>query len=110
MTQKSRDNPFRPFSRGELFRPFSVLLSKVKTASPLQRGITCPWEPTAPLHVLQSVMTECQCMHVVVQDLSLVICASHECLGLFLRCNIESLVVDALEAAFDHCVFLLLCL
>ena len=49
-------------------------------------------------------------MHIVVQDPSLVICASHECLGLFLRTDIESLVVDALEAAFDHCIFLLLCL
>ena len=46
-------------------------------------------------------------MHFVVQDSSLVVCASHECLGLFLRGDIESLVVNALEAAFDHCVFLL---
>ena len=64
----------------------------------------------SPLHVLQSVMTECQCVHVVVQDPTLVVCASHECLGLFLRGDIEGLVVDALEAAFDHCIFLLLCL
>ena len=49
-------------------------------------------------------------MHVVVQDPSLVVRASHECLGLFLRADIEGLVVDALEAAFDHCIFLLLCL
>ena len=49
-------------------------------------------------------------MHVVVQDPSLVVCASHECLGLLLRGDIESLVVDALEDAFDHCIFLLLCL
>ena len=55
-------------------------------------------------------MTECQCMHVVVQDPSLVICASHECLGLLLRADVESLVVDALEGTFDHCIFLLLCL
>ena len=55
-------------------------------------------------------MTECQCIHFVVPDPSLVICASHECLGLFLRGDIEGLVVDALEAAFDHCIFLLLCL
>ena len=47
-------------------------------------------------------------MHVVVQDPSLVVCASHECLGLFLRADIESLVVDAFEAAFDHCISLLL--
>ena len=63
----------------------------------------------SPLHVQQSVMTECQCIHVVVQDPSLVVPTSHECLGLFLRADIESLVVDALEVAFDHCIFLLLC-
>ena len=55
-------------------------------------------------------MTECQCMYVVVQDPTLVVRASHECLGLLLRADIESLVVDALEAAFDHCISLLLCL
>ena len=55
-------------------------------------------------------MSEYQCMHVVVQDPSLVVRACHECLGLFLRCDIESLVVDALEAAIDDCIFLLLCL
>ena len=71
-------------------------LSKVKTTSPLQ--------------VLQSVMTERQCMHVVVQDPSLVVRASHECLGLFLCGDTESLVVDSFEAAFDHCLSLLLCL
>ena len=48
-------------------------------------------------------------MHVVVQDPSLVIRASHECLGLFLRTDVESLIVDTLETAFDHCIFLLLC-
>ena len=47
-------------------------------------------------------------MHVVVQDPSLVIRASHECLDLFLRTDIEGLVVDALEAAFNHCISLLL--
>ena len=55
-------------------------------------------------------MTECQCMHIVVQDPSLVVGASHEGLGLFLCGNVEGLVVDALEAAFDHCISLLLCL
>ena len=55
-------------------------------------------------------MTERKCMHVVVQDPSLVICASHKGLGLLLRADIEGLVVDAFEAAFDHCIFLLLCL
>ena len=49
-------------------------------------------------------------MYVVVQDPSLVICACHECLSLLLRADIESPGVDALEAAFDHCIFLLLCL
>ena len=49
-------------------------------------------------------------MHIVVQDPSLVVRASHECLGLLLRADIESLVVDALEAAFHHCISLLLCL
>ena len=53
-------------------------------------------------------MPECQCVHVVVQDPSLVVGARHECLGLFLRGNVESLVVDALEAAFDHCISLLI--
>ena len=55
-------------------------------------------------------MTECQCVYVVVQDPSLVIGARHECLGLFLRADVEDLVVDAFEGAFDHCIFLLLCL
>ena len=54
-------------------------------------------------------MTECQCVYVVVQDPSLVVCASHKGLELFLRTDIEGLVVDAFEAAFDHCIFLLLC-
>ena len=55
-------------------------------------------------------MSEYECIHVVVQDPSLVICASLECLGLFLHGDIESLVVNTLEAAFDHCISLLLCL
>ena len=49
-------------------------------------------------------------MHIVVQDPTFVVRASHKCLGLFLRADIEGLVVDALEAAIDHCIFLLLCL
>ena len=49
-------------------------------------------------------------MHVVVQDPLLVVCASHECLGLLLRADIESLVVDAFEAALNHCISFLLCL
>ena len=55
-------------------------------------------------------MTERKCVHVVVQDPTLVIRASHECFGLLLSGNIEGLVVDAREAAFDHCIFLLLSL
>ena len=55
-------------------------------------------------------MAECQCMYVVVQDPTLVVCACHEGLGLFLRTDIESLVVGAFEAALDHCISLLLCL
>ena len=67
---------------------------------------------TSPLQVLQSVMTECQCqcMHVVVQNPSLVIRASHGCLSLFLCGDIEGLVVNAFEATFDHCIFLRLSL
>ena len=55
-------------------------------------------------------MPERECMHVIVQAPSLVVCASHECLGLLLRCDIESLVVDAFEAAFNYYISLLLCL
>ena len=55
-------------------------------------------------------MPEGQCMHIVVQDPSLVVCASHEGLGLFLGGDIESLVVDAFEGAFDYCISLPLCL
>ena len=55
-------------------------------------------------------MPERQCMHAAFQDPSLVVCTSHKCLCLLLRADIESLVVDALEAAFHHCIFLLLCL
>ena len=47
-------------------------------------------------------------MHIVITNPSLVICANHEFLGLFLRCDIESLVVDTLESAIDHCISLLL--
>ena len=53
-------------------------------------------------------MTECQCMHVVVQDPSLVVRAWHNGLGLFLRCDIESLVVDSPEVAFNYYIFLLI--
>ena len=49
-------------------------------------------------------------MHIVVQDPSLVVRASHECLGLFLRADVEGLVVDSLEAVLDHCIYLLFCL
>ena len=54
--------------------------------------------------------TQRKCLHIVVQDPSLVVRTSHECLGLLLRGDIEGLVVDSLEAAFNHCIFLLLSL
>ena len=49
-------------------------------------------------------------MHIVVQDPTLVVCASHESLCLLLRADIESLVVDTFEATFDNCISLLFCL
>ena len=55
-------------------------------------------------------MSECQCMYVVVQNPTLVVCARHGYFGLFLRADMESLIVVAFEAAFNHCIFLLLCL
>ena len=55
-------------------------------------------------------MPECECMHVVIQDPSLVVCARHECLGLFVRGKIEFLVVDAFEAAFNYCILMTFCL
>ena len=77
---------------------------------PVQTQLTNVVKTTSAVHVLQSVMSECQCMYVVVQDSSLAVRARHECLGLFLRADIEGLIVDALEGAFDHCISLLLCL
>ena len=55
-------------------------------------------------------MIERQCVHIAIQDPTFVICASHGCLGLLLRADIEGLVVDTLETAFDYCISLLLCL
>ena len=55
-------------------------------------------------------MSECQCVYVVVQNPTLVVCARHGCFGLFLRGNVEGLLVDTLEGAFDQCILLLLCL
>ena len=49
-------------------------------------------------------------MHIVVQDPTLIVRASHECLCLFLRADIESLDVYTFEATFDYCISLLLCL
>ena len=46
-------------------------------------------------------MSERQCVHVVVQDPSLVVRASHECLGLFLRADIEALNVDWFEEVLN---------
>ena len=100
--QKAR-KPFRPYScQFGYYLPFIHYLIKNKVKSILlYRGA---------LQVLQSVKSERQCVYVVVQNPSLVVCASHECLGLFLRADIESLIVDTIEAAFDHCISLLLCL
>ena len=53
-------------------------------------------------------MSKRKCVHIVVQDPSLVVHASHKCLSLFLRADIESLVLDALETALDSCISLLL--
>ena len=55
-------------------------------------------------------MSKRKCVHVVVQDPSLVVRARHKGLGLFFRADVECLIVDTFEAAFDHCIFLLLCL
>ena len=49
-------------------------------------------------------MTERQCMHVVVQDPTLVVCASYECLGLFLCADFKFLVADTFEGALDDCI------
>ena len=54
-------------------------------------------------------MTKRESVYIVVQDPTLVIRTSHECLGLLLRCNIEGLTVNSLEATFDECILLLLC-
>ena len=43
-------------------------------------------------------------MHSVIQDPTLVVSASHEGFGLFLRGDIKVLVVDLLETAFDYCI------
>ena len=56
------------------------------------------------LLIRHPVMTEGQCAHNVVQDPTLVICACHECLGLLLRADFKSLVVDSLEGALVHCI------
>ena len=40
----------------------------------------------------------------IIQDLSLVVHASHECLRLFLRDDIKDLVINAFETALDHCI------
>ena len=64
----------------------------------------------SPLHVLQSVMTERECMYLTFLDLSHIIRSSHESLDLFLGGDIESLVIDAFEAAYDYCISLPLCL
>ena len=54
-------------------------------------------------------MHECQCIHVVFHNPSLVVRTRHEGLGLFLRGNIEAIVVNSLEEALDHCILTTLC-
>ena len=51
-------------------------------------------------------MTERECMYLTFLDPSLVVRASHESLVLFLGGDIESLVIDAFEAAYDYCISL----
>ena len=54
-------------------------------------------------------MPEYQCMYIMVHDLSLVIRACHECLSMFLRGEIESLVIDTFKAVFNDYISFLLC-
>ena len=83
------------------------MVMTINTRKPIA-AIVCPAAYSYRLlTLLQSVMPEFQCVYVVVQDPSLVIRASQKGLGLLLRADIEGLVVDALEAAIDHCIFLL---
>lgn len=49
-------------------------------------------------------MPDRQITHIVVQNSSLVVCASHEYLGLFLIDDDEALVVDAFEGALNDCI------
>ena len=55
-------------------------------------------------------MTEGHCMNTVITIPSFVVRACLECLGLLLRADSESLVVDALERAIDHSILTTLCL
>ena len=61
------------------------------------------------LLIRQSIMTECQCMNVVITNPSLVVCACHQCLRLLHCTNCECLVVDAFECAINHSIILILC-
>ena len=49
-------------------------------------------------------------MHIVIQDLSLVVCASHESLGLSSCTDNDSLIAFAFEGTIDHIILLTLCL
>ena len=55
-------------------------------------------------------MTKRQCMHIVVQDPFLVVCASHESLGLSSCTDSDSLIAFAFECTIDHIILLTLCL
>ena len=49
-------------------------------------------------------------MHIVITNPSLVICASHEYLGLFLRADSQPLIINSLESVIDHSIILTLSL
>ena len=55
-------------------------------------------------------MTKGQSVYIIVQDPSLAVRASPECLGLFLCTDSEPLVVDGSESALDHCIVTILSL
>ena len=58
------------------------------------------------LRCRQSIMTECQCMHIVITDPTFVVCTCHERLGLLHCANCESLVIDAFECTVNCCILL----
>ena len=65
---------------------------------------------SSSLHICSFVMTEYQCMYIVITNPSLVVCACHQCLSLLHCANCECLIVDVFECAFDYSIFLILCI